>query len=669
MFCYKNDYYALNIGGEAALNYEVNGSSVPFSWPQFELNGVLTDAPSDFCEVSREMLNDDIMQITGIGTLSCGAELKIELRVCDRSPAIRFRYILSSDKDLKMTKTEKERLTYLTYPISDDAQQTEVRFSGYDYLVHGYQLEEINAFEVETQLMGPILAEYRPNANVSVLTAYEHGSQYPDKFVVFERENNNIMLKALRGNYWNGLSIKKEPYETIWFQICAVKGTVDDLARAYREFQLKYCTLNPESRKPYIFYNTWGFQESNKFYDKSTYLATMNSEHIEKEIDIAHDMGVDVFVIDTGWFQKTGDWEVNLSEFPDGMKAIREKIESYGMKLGLWFNPTVAAVTSKLLKDYPNSLSKINGKDPHAWEIWETEASYPMCLVSEYWEAFADHLIKLVDTLGVTYFKWDAIGQYGCNRLDHFHGGEGATEEESHDCYGFLIGKYMSKVVDKVCKVHPEAIVDFDITEGCRYVGLGFLSSGKYFAMNNGPYYSCYNIPIPSDVWSNIFVHPGPARSWICRKVLCYDKWIPSVLMMTHYLPNEPARSQMINIASLILGQNGIWGNIFNVSKEGVALFDKILTVYKRVRDDITSAYPYVLGQPGATFEVHEKLYNGRGAVVLFANMPGTYEYCLQAVPNTDNITVFGNVKIEKGDKIKLNVTFDAADAAIVFFE
>jgi alpha-galactosidase len=42
--------------------------------------------------------------------------------------------------------------------------------------------------------------------------------------------------------------------------------------------------------------------------------------------------------------------------------------------------------------------------------------------------------------------------------------------------------------VEEVCKACPQAIFDFDITEGERFVGLGFLSAGKFFHMNNGPY-------------------------------------------------------------------------------------------------------------------------------------------------------------------------------------
>lgn len=41
-----------------------------------------------------------------------------------------------------------------------------------------------------------------------------------------------------------------------------------------------------------------------------------------------------------------------------------------------------------------------------------------MCLVSPYWEYLADTLIGLAKNLGVTYFKWDAIWQNGCNSPD-----------------------------------------------------------------------------------------------------------------------------------------------------------------------------------------------------------------------------------------------------------
>ena len=119
-----------------------------------------------------------------------------------------------------------------------------------------------------------------------------------------------------------------------------------------------------------------------------------------------------------------------------------------------------------------------------------------MCMVSGYADAFADELIRLAKEIGVTYFKWDAIAQYGCNDPHHNHGDESNTPQERSDSYGFQLVQYMSRVADKVAAAVPGAIVDFDVTEGGRAMGLAFLSSGKYFLINNGPYYQNYDIPI-----------------------------------------------------------------------------------------------------------------------------------------------------------------------------
>ena len=72
----------------------------------------------------------------------------------------------------------------------------------------------------------------------------------------------------------------------------------------------------PSNGKPYIFYNTWNFQERNKWWNGRPYLESMNEDRILKEIDVAHRMGVDVFVLDTGWYEKTGDWTVSSKRFP-----------------------------------------------------------------------------------------------------------------------------------------------------------------------------------------------------------------------------------------------------------------------------------------------------------------------------------------------------------------
>jgi alpha-galactosidase len=185
----------------------------------------------------------------------------------------------------------------------------------------------------------------------------------------------------------------------------------------------------------------------------------------------------------------------------------------------------------------------------------------------------------------------------------------------------------LTRIAARVGDAVPGAICDFDMTEGGRCFGLAYLTAGKYFLINNGPYYQNYDVPLPQDGNWNLFFYPGPARDWICRGPLVFDQWIPSVLFLTHYLPDDPADNQMLSLGSLVLGQNGIWGDLPAVSAEGVARIGNILGKYKQVRDDITCAFPVRRGAVSGSPEVHEKIVtNGRGGVVLFSS-PGEFRY------------------------------------------
>ena len=119
-------------------------------------------------------------------------------------------------------------------------------------------------------------------------------------------------------------------------------------------------------------------------------------------------MGIEVFVIDAGWFEKTGDWEPSKTRFPDGLKQIKKRLTEYGMKLGFWFDPNASALSSEMLAINRNCVKTWNGKEDQPAKIWETEESCRMCLVSKYRDDFADELIRIAKETGVTYFKWDA---------------------------------------------------------------------------------------------------------------------------------------------------------------------------------------------------------------------------------------------------------------------
>ncbi len=679
MYTLNTSTYTLTLGGDGALlTYTAGKSSRSLKGPVFEVNGEAL--PPRFASVEKayeKQLNDAVKEYAFDAVYeACPAlTLRVTIRVADASPILKLRYALIGDGTLRLTKSAGERLDYGSLRAKEEDRLTEVRFSEFNEMLHSFCMNEVPVKESDfaqgSTVMGPLLAA--TDGEDSYLLAYEHGSQYPDAFVQFRfTPDREITLSAKKGNYLAGTVLGQDAFETIWLDFGMVHGDVDALAAAFREFQLKYTTLNLESRKPYVFYNTWCFQERNRFWNKKYYLADMNEERMTQEVDAAHEMGIEVFVIDTGWYEKTGDWLVNTARFADGMKGLKARLDSYGMKLGLWIGPPHAAVTSKALEHRPDCKQEWNGRVDNPRCIWETESSYDMCLVSDYWEELANTLIRLAKELGVAYFKWDAVGQYGCNSPNHFHGTSENTPEERADAYAFRVGIYMEKIINKVCAECPDVIVDFDITEGYRSVGLGFLSVGKYFLINNGPYYHCYDIPCDNDVfWCNTFVYPGPARAWICRSPLTFDKWIPSGLFLTHYLPDDPLRSQDINLASLILGQNGIWGDLPAISPEGRARFGEVLSYYKRVRDDVTAEAAIKSGMTASAFECYEKINSatGKGVVCVFATVRDTFRYVTRK-KTSDKLwcSVPATVTPLEDGTSQIEITFNGEGAAMIFF-
>jgi alpha-galactosidase len=658
-----------------------NGSAHSLTPPTFNIDGrQITAMVRHFAAIGAPVrINGGVTEYTFEGKLAedPALRLRVEFQVNDNTPVIRFRYLLNSDQPRTLSAPSGENaLTYLQTSLKQLPDAEEISLSNFADITHSYMLSEQRIgdenFEDHSVFMGPILAA--SDGRRSFLLAYEHGSQSPDAFLHFGlAPDRSVRLDAVKGNYFPGQSIDaNHGFQTIWLETAAVQGGMDRLASIYRLFVLKFMTSNSASRIPYIFYNTWNFQERNKWWNGKPYLESMNEDRILREIDVAHRMGIDVFVLDTGWYEKTGDWTVSARRFPDGLKAVRAKLDGYGMKLGLWFGPTSAAVSSQAVREHPEWRMSWDGRIREPREIWETEKSYQMCMVSGYADAFADELIRIAKDLGVSYFKWDGIGQYGCNDPHHDHGGEGNTPQERADSYAFQLVQYINRVADKVAAAVPGTIVDFDVTERNRAMGLGFLASGKFFLINNGPYFENYDLPIDREKTNtNLFFYQGPARTWIARSPLTFDKWIPSILFLTHYFPDDPRQWQEVDVASLILGQNGIWGDLLNVSESGVSFTGDILARYKQVRNDITESDPVVTGVVSGSPEIHEKVSGttGRGAVVIFATDRGTYHYITRHKVATGRWTSEGvTVSQDSAGRAKIEAKFDKPGAKVLFF-
>jgi alpha-galactosidase len=603
--------------------------------------------------------------------------LVMQFRVADDNPIVRFRYRLESQEQNFLTKPSgRDELVYLRVDASGLFQLTEIRLSNFIELWHSYSLEKAPVtkedLEGQVPLMGPIITA--SDGIHSTVIAYEHGSQYPDAFLQFTVGPDRILsLQAAKSNYLTDQPIDKDhAYETVWFETAAVEGDESALATAFRRFVLERMSQNLASRQPHICYNTWNFQERNRWWNGKAYTESMNLDRILREIDVAHRLGIEVYVLDAGWYGLTGDWNVNLERFPDGLRDVKARLDRYSMKLGLWFGVTTADTRSAAYKNHQDCVMSWKGQELKPSAGFTSDQNYPMCLVSRYGEAFLGQLIRLFKETGVTYFKWDGVEQNVCDSPHHWHGTGAHSAAERADSHAFQLVQQMCWIADKLAETCPEAIIDFDITERYRAVGLSFLSSGRYFLVNNGPYYHSFDIPNHKDNsnW-NILFYPGPARTWFCRSPLTFNQWVPSTLFLTHYFPDDPIPSQEVNLASLVLGQNGIWGDLLGISEAGIHYISGILSQYKKVRDAANASDPLVTGSVSGSPEIYEHIHSrsGRGVVTIFANAPGHYSYVTRNKVALSSSTGEGlGIKIYPSGRARISCDFERPGAKILFF-
>ncbi|MGA3048552.1 MAG: alpha-galactosidase [Terracidiphilus sp.] len=661
-----------------SIEHRKSGQIYGFAPPSFPVaggavEGALTNVRADG---APEKLKNGVIEYSFAGTLAATSELKLRMifQLAPDNPIVRFRYSLVSNDEKGFTfDPAAGSLTYLNTSLAKLERVTQVQLSNWNALLHSDTLGVLDVperfFQDCISIAGPILVAAAEDKR-ALLLAYEHGSQMPNTYLHYDIEpDRSVKLVGLKANYVRGQVMRS--FDTVWMEASISNAGFDGLAKQFRKFVREAMDTKGGSRHPDLYYNIWNLQERDKWWNHNEYLSNYTTEKLLTEIDIAHRLGIEIFVMDTGWHSQTGDWQVNLERFPQGLAPMKAQLDQYGMRLGLWFNPTMAAVSSKVLAAHLGDRCTWMGKIAPPNDVWGSEASYPMCLVSDYSEVYADTLIRVARETGARYFIWDAVSQYGCDSPNHWHGTSANTQGERSESYAFQLPLQMVRIVEKVRSVYPEIIFDFDITEDGRAVGLGFLSAGRFFLANNGPYLADYDQPHKDGAQNdNMFFFPGPARTWICRKPMNYDEWIPSNLFLTHYYPDDPRLSQLVNMASLVLGQNGIWGNLSTVSDAGIEWMSQFLGRYKKVRQDVLVSYPITSGAVSSSYEAYEKINEdtGKGVAVLFSTTPGRMVYVTEHIPVQQIWATDGTkVSFDSGGHAVIESEMESGAAIVLF--
>ena len=172
----------------------------------------------------------------------------------------------------------------------------------------------------------------------------------------------------------------------------------------------------------------------------------------------AKDMGVEMIVMDDGWFGKRdddnsglGDWYVNEKKIRCGLTDLVRQINDLGMKFGIWFEPEMVSEDSDLFRAHPDWAMEIPGR--HAVR------SRNQLVLDVSRKEVQDYLIesinRILDSANIYYVKWDinrAITDLWSNVLP--------ADRQGEVSHRYVLGLY--RVMDGIIKTHPDIMF-----EGC----------------------------------------------------------------------------------------------------------------------------------------------------------------------------------------------------------
>ena len=302
------------------------------------------------------------------------------------------------------------------------------------------------------------------------------------------------------------------------------------------------------------------------------------TETLLRMMDDAAGMGLEMFVLDDGWFGNKfprngdnaglGDWEVNTAKLPEGIEYLASYAHAKGLKFGIWIEPEMVNPKSELAQKHPEWVVQSPGREIYQGRNqWVLDLSNPA--VEDFVFGIFDRTMQLAP--GIDYIKWD------CNRVIQSFGSTylGARQDKFYVDYCQGLYNVMRRIREK----YPRVLVQ------CCSSGGGRVDYGSLRYCNE--IWTSDN----TDARSRAFIQYGTS--------LIY----PACVMGSHVsaVPNH----QTGNVTPLkfrfdmaCAGRLGMELQPKNLSADERALADRCIRSYKQYRDLVFTGDLYRLASP-----------------------------------------------------------------------
>jgi alpha-galactosidase len=284
----------------------------------------------------------------------------------------------------------------------------------------------------------------------------------------------------------------------------------------------------------------------------------------------AAELGIELFVIDDGWFAGRkddtaglGDWYVDKSKFPDGLIPLIQRVNELGMKFGLWIEPEMTNPDSDLYRNHPDWIYQYKTR-----EIKMGRNQYMLDLTNpEIIQYLIDCFDKLLSENNIEYIKWDMnryMSETACASLP--------TSEFKSISYRNTLGVY--QIIQALRTKHPD--VEF---EACA-------SGGGRVDYGSMQYFDEYWPSDNTDPLDRLYMQESYSylypikymRAWLTDD--CLDKREVPLGFFMH---------------SAMCGVLGIGTNINETEPQKLNLIKEYIRDYKEVRNTVQTGKVYRL--------------------------------------------------------------------------
>ena len=285
----------------------------------------------------------------------------------------------------------------------------------------------------------------------------DHGECYGMMLVYSGNHRTDIELdqsgsvRAVMGIHDEGFRWTLEPGESFEAPEVILTFTEKGLAKLsqtyHRFIQHNICRSRYALERRPVLLNSW----------EAAYM-DISEEKLLSIAKGAKELGVELFVIDDGWFgqrdddfRSLGDWFPNKKKLPDGLTPTLKKIRDLGLKVGLWVEPEMISEDSDLYRTHPDWALTVPGRKP---TMGRCQLVLDMSR-SDVVDWLYETLSALLRENPIDYIKWDM----NRNLADVYSRGLPASRqgEVSHR---FVLGYY--DLMERLTKDFPDVLF-----EGC----------------------------------------------------------------------------------------------------------------------------------------------------------------------------------------------------------